>query len=79
MVSSPQFPNPFPTPSESLLANEILTERHGRILQITLNRPEAKNAVNAALADALVATMETLNNDDDLTVGVLTGADGGFS
>jgi enoyl-CoA hydratase len=61
------------------MANEILTERHGRVLQITLNRPEAKNAVNGALANALVAAMKTLNEDDDLTIGVLTGADGGFS
>ncbi len=61
------------------MANEILTERRGRILIITLNRPEAKNAVNGALADALVAATKQLDEDDDLTIGVLTGADGGFS
>jgi enoyl-CoA hydratase len=61
------------------LANEILTERRGRVLVITLNRPEAKNAVNSPLADALVAAMNELDNDDELTIGVLTGADGGFS
>ena len=61
------------------MANEILTERRGRVLVITLNRPEAKNAVNSALADALVAAMNELDNDDELTIGVLTGADGGFS
>jgi len=61
------------------VANEILTERHGRVLQITLNRPEAKNAVNGALADALVAATRMLDEDDELTIGVLTGADGGFS
>ena len=61
------------------MANEILTERHGRILQITLNRPEAKNSVNNALADALNDAIKVLDEDDDLTIGVLTGADGGFS
>ncbi|MFK7897009.1 MAG: crotonase/enoyl-CoA hydratase family protein [Myxococcota bacterium] len=61
------------------MADEILTEKRGRILLITLNRPEAKNAVNAALADALVATIESFEADDDLTVAVLTGAGGGFS
>jgi enoyl-CoA hydratase len=62
-----------------LMANEILTERHGRVLLITLNRPKAKNSVNTALGLALVAAIEELDSDDGLTAGVLTGADGGFS
>jgi enoyl-CoA hydratase/carnithine racemase len=61
------------------MANEILTERHGRVLLITLNRPKAKNSVNSALGTALVAAVKELDADDDLTAGVLTGADGGFS
>jgi enoyl-CoA hydratase len=61
------------------MANEILTETHGRVRLITLNRPEAKNSVNTALAQALVAAIQDLDSDDGLTAGVLTGADGGFS
>jgi enoyl-CoA hydratase len=61
------------------MANEILKERHGRVLLITLNRPEAKNSVNTALGLALVAAIEELDSDEGLTAGVLTGADGGFS
>lgn len=61
------------------MANEILTETHGRVRLITLNRPEAKNSVNSALGNALVAAIDELDNDDELTAGVLTGADGGFS
>ncbi len=61
------------------MANEILTETRGRVRLITLNRPEAKNSVNSALGEALVAAMEELDGDDGLTAGVLTGADGGFS
>ena len=61
------------------MANEILTETHGRVRLITLNRPEAKNSVNSALGNALVAAIEELDADDSLTAGVLTGADGGFS
>jgi len=61
------------------MANEILTETHGRVRLITLNRPEAKNSVNSALGNALVAAIEELDGDDELTAGVLTGADGGFS
>jgi enoyl-CoA hydratase len=61
------------------MANEILTETHGRVRVITLNRPEAKNAVNSALGQALTAAMQDLDSDPGLTAGVLTGADGGFS
>jgi enoyl-CoA hydratase len=61
------------------MANEILTETRGRIRIITLNRPKAKNSVNTALGLALVEAIEALDGDDELTVGVLTGADGGFS
>ena len=61
------------------MADELLLERRGRILVMTLNRPEAKNAVNTPLADAMVAATQQLDEDDDLTIGVLTGADGGFS
>jgi len=61
------------------VANEILTETHGRVRLITLNRPEAKHSVNPALAQALVAAIQELDGDDGLTAGVLTGAGGGFS
>jgi len=61
------------------MANEILTETRGRIRIITLNRPKAKNSINTALGLALVEAIEALDGDDNLTVGILTGADGGFS
>jgi enoyl-CoA hydratase len=61
------------------MANEIVTETHGRVRLITLNRPEARNAVNSALGQALVAAIDELDSDDGLTAGVLTGAGGGFS
>jgi enoyl-CoA hydratase len=61
------------------MANEIVTETHGRVRLITLNRPEARNAVNSALGLALVAAIEDLDADDGLTAGVLTGAGRGFS
>jgi enoyl-CoA hydratase len=61
------------------MGNEILTETHGRVRLITLNRPEAKNSVNSALGQALVAAIKEFDSDDSLTAGVLTGADGGFS
>jgi enoyl-CoA hydratase len=56
----------------------VLTERRGRVLLITLNRPEARNAVDAALAQGIAAALEELDGDGELAVGVLTGAGKGF-
>ncbi len=56
----------------------VLTERRGGALVVTLNRPEARNAVNAALADGLATAMDALDKSDDLAVGVLVGAGKGF-
>ena len=56
----------------------VLTERKGRILLITLNRPEARNAINGALSNGLMEAIHLLNSDDGLTAGVLTGAGNGF-
>jgi enoyl-CoA hydratase len=57
----------------------VLTERRGRVLLITLNRPDAMNSVNNALATGLLAAVDELDGDAGLTAGVLTGAGRGFS
>jgi enoyl-CoA hydratase len=57
----------------------VLTERRDGVLVITLNRPDARNAVNAALAEGVGAALDELDADDELRVGVLTGAGKGFS
>jgi enoyl-CoA hydratase len=49
------------------------------VLVITLNRPEARNAVTGDMARALAATMDDFDADADLRVAVLTGAGSGFS
>jgi enoyl-CoA hydratase len=56
----------------------VLRERQGRILVITINRPEARNAVNLAVSQGLADAVDELDNDPDLTVGVVTGAGGNF-
>jgi enoyl-CoA hydratase/carnithine racemase len=58
---------------------EVLTEREGAILVITLNRPKARNAVNGALARGMAAALDELDADATLSVGVLTGAGSSFS
>ncbi len=56
----------------------VLTEKRGRVLLITLNRPEARNAVNSDVGRGLMAACEQLDEDAGLTAGVLTGAGKGF-
>ncbi|MEU9917665.1 crotonase/enoyl-CoA hydratase family protein [Streptomyces sp. NPDC051001] len=57
----------------------VRTERIGSTLLITLDRPEARNAVNAAVAAELAAALDALEADPALRAGVLTGAGGTFS
>jgi enoyl-CoA hydratase len=56
----------------------VLTERRGSVLLITLNRPQVRNAVNAALAEGVGNALDELDGDDGLSAGVLTGAGGFF-
>ena len=61
------------------MTDAVLTERRDGVLVITINRPEAKNAVNGAVAAGIAAALDELDASDDLRVGVLTGAGGVFS
>jgi enoyl-CoA hydratase len=56
----------------------VLTERRDGVLLITLNRPQARNAVNRALAEGVGAALDALDAEDELKVGVLNGAGGSF-
>jgi len=59
-------------------AAPVLTERRGRVLIVTINRPDQRNAVNAAVAQGIATALEDLDADEGLSVGVLTGAGKGF-
>jgi enoyl-CoA hydratase len=56
----------------------LLVERDDGVQVMTLNRPSVRNAVNHALALALAAALDELDQDPGLRVGVLTGAGGTF-
>jgi enoyl-CoA hydratase len=56
----------------------VLTQRHDSLLLITLNRPEARNAINTAMAEGVAAALDELDADDALKAGVLTGAGRSF-
>ncbi|MGX5185152.1 crotonase/enoyl-CoA hydratase family protein [Streptomyces avermitilis] len=58
---------------------EVRTETIGSSLLITIDRPKARNAVNAAVATQLAAAIDQLEADPALRAAVLTGAQGTFS
>ena len=60
------------------MSEPVLTQPENGILIITINRPEAKNAINRAVAEGIAAAMDELDNNAALRVGILTGAGGNF-
>jgi enoyl-CoA hydratase len=56
------------------MADELLTERRGHVELLTINRPDARNAINRATAEAIDAALDAAEIDDDVWVVVLTGA-----
>ena len=61
------------------MSEEVLVSKENGVMIITINRPEAKNAVNRAVSFAVCEAIDELESSRDLTVGVLTGAGGTFS
>lgn len=51
----------------------VITERRGKTLEITLNRPKA-NAINPAMSMAIYEALATLRDDPDLLCGIITAA-----
>ncbi len=51
-----------------------LTEKRGNVLIITINRPDARNAVNAAVSTAVGDALQAAQDDPDVRVIVLTGS-----
>jgi len=58
--------------------NAVLTEVEDGVLIVTMNRPEAKNAMNKAQAEGIAAAMDRLEADGNLRCAILTGAGGTF-
>jgi enoyl-CoA hydratase len=61
------------------VSEAVRTEAEGGVLLVTIDRPEARNAVNAAVAQGIAAALDRLDADDELRAGILTGAGGFFS
>jgi enoyl-CoA hydratase len=54
--------------------SELLRERRGHTEILTINRPEARNAINGAVSRAMGAAFDELETDDDCWVVILTGS-----
>ncbi|MFW0785769.1 crotonase/enoyl-CoA hydratase family protein [Gordonia sp. CPCC 206044] len=61
------------------MSDEVHLERRGRILIITINRPQARNAINRAASQAIADAVDQLDEDPSLSVAIITGAGGNFS
>src|SRR5688572_31818529 len=60
------------------MTNPLLVEVDGPVATVTLNRPDARNALNRELRKALPTTLLELDARDDVAAIVLTGADPAF-
>ena len=58
--------------------NSVITERDGKVLTVTINRPKVRNAVDSATAAALAEAFKEFEADNALCAAVLTGAGGTF-
>ena len=56
----------------------LITERDGHVLTVTLNRPDKLNAFTPDMMTGLAEAWQELNDNDELRVGILTGAGGNF-
>lgn len=56
----------------------LLTERRGHVLVVTMNRPEARNALSSEMLARMYDAWVELSEDTELRVGILTGAGGTF-
>jgi len=65
--------------THTLSPSAVRTEVAGQALVITINRPHARNAVNAAVAAGIADAVDRLEDEPALRVGILTGAQGTFS
>lgn len=60
------------------MSEEVLINRENGVMTITMNRPEAKNAMNKNMSELIAAALDELDSSDELRVAVITGAGGTF-
>src|SRR3954451_7950129 len=71
---NPERPGPPPSADEGV----VLYEKRDRIAYVTINRPEARNAVSPEVHRAMIAAWADFAEDDSVDVAILTGAGDAF-
>jgi len=74
MHHNPERPGPPPKSDEGV----VLYEKRDRIAYLTINRPEARNAVSPEVHRAMIAAWADFADDDAVDVAILTGAGEAF-
>jgi enoyl-CoA hydratase/carnithine racemase len=74
MHHNPESPGPPPSADEGV----VLYEKRDRIAYVTINRPEARNAVSPEVHRAMIAAWADFADDDSVDVAILTGAGEAF-
>ncbi|MGV0604642.1 crotonase/enoyl-CoA hydratase family protein [Mycolicibacterium sp. XJ1904] len=64
--------------TEAVTTPAALTERRGNVMLITINRPEARNAVNSAVSTAVGDALQQAQDDSEVRAVVITGAGESF-
>jgi len=57
----------------------LLVERDGYVAVVTMNRPEARNAMSLQMLARMADAWDMIDGDDDIRVAILCGAEGHFS
>ena len=57
---------------------DLLVERDGHVLIVTMNRPEAKNALSGEMMQGMAEAWDEVDNNPDIRCAILTGAGGAF-
>ena len=57
---------------------QVVLQREGSVLIVTINRPQVRNAIDRATSQAVAQAMDQLDSDATLSLGILTGAGGHF-
>jgi enoyl-CoA hydratase len=59
-------------------SNELTVERRDRVMVMTMDRPQARNAMSLTMARQIAVALDELDDSPELSVGVITGAGGTF-
>ena len=60
------------------MTDDVLVEQRDHILLIAINRPAARNAIDAAVTKGIAAALDDLDGRKELSIGILTGTGGTF-